>query len=161
MSTSPDGASAALLALYEGDVARARRMIAERGDGPTVFEAVALGEVAWVGNLLDFRKALVTDRAADGASLLHIAARFGQFVVVKALLERGADADARWVRGETPLHVAIDTNPEAVAQAIAAALVRGGADPSARDEDGASALQRGRRRGFPSVEKLLLAAGAV
>lgn len=159
MTTSPDGASAALLALYEGDTDTARRLIAERGEGPTVFEAAALGEVAWVGNLLDFRKSWVTDRAADGATLLHIAARFGQFVVVKALLARGADPDARWIQGETPLHVAIDANPEPTAQAIAAALIRGGANPRATDDNGASAEERARRRGFASVERLLRAAG--
>jgi ankyrin repeat protein len=69
---------------------------------------------------------------------LHIAAKAKDTEqTVKALLEGGADANARDSAGRTPLHVAVvKMEPEAVTKI----LIESGADVNARDADGTTPL---------------------
>jgi len=63
---------------------------------------------------------------------LHEAAVKGDAAAVAALLDAGADPDARTEKGATPLHIA---TLKGHAAAIAP-LLDAGADPDARTEDG-------------------------
>lgn len=71
-----------------------------------VFDAAAAGRTVGLEELLDGEPELVHARRSDGATPLHLAARFGQQDAVKALLERGADPAATDGNGRTPAAVA-------------------------------------------------------
>ena len=65
---------------------------------------------------------------------LHFAAgRNPKPSIVEALIEAGADPNARSGSGTTPLHSAAMANPE---PSVVAALIEAGADPSVRDNNG-------------------------
>lgn len=75
-----------------------------------------------------------------GCSALHLLAakpgHAGLGEMARALVEAGADADARDVRGRSPLHMAAGHGNAEMAEALLAA----GADPRARDAEGATPL---------------------
>ena len=65
---------------------------------------------------------------------LHLAAYFsGSPAVIAALLEGGADPNAKFAQGATPLHLAAQHNSD---PAVIAALLEGGADPNAKSAQG-------------------------
>ncbi|MDR5791711.1 ankyrin repeat domain-containing protein [Caballeronia sp. LP003] len=89
---------------------------------------------------------------------IHMAANAA---VAKMLIEAGADVNAGWrkegvdfPKGTTALHSAARANDVESVSALLAA----GADPNARDVDGATALHAGAKH--PEVVDVLLAAGA-
>ena len=94
---------------------------------------------------------------------LHEAAESGTLGVVRALLEAGAEVDAR-ARGfdaysgvaNTPLHYAA-RNPDPV---VVATLLEVGADVNARGRDGATPLHYAAWNRNPAAAQLLLEAGA-
>ena len=59
-----------------------------------VFEAAALGEQAWLEDLLDIDPGAAAAHAADGFTALHLAAVFGHETCMRVLLARGADGQA-------------------------------------------------------------------
>ena len=59
-----------------------------------VFEAAALGEQAWLEDLLDIDPGAAAAHAADGFTALHLAAFFGHENCIRVLLARGADVHA-------------------------------------------------------------------
>ena len=70
------------------------------------------------------------------SNALHLAAnRSTNVKVIEALLEAGADLNARNYLGETALIIAVNTNPET---RIVSALLKAGADFNARDYQGHS-----------------------
>jgi len=98
-------------------------------------------------------------RAADGKSLLHIAASRGHQIRSFALITAGADVNAKDSAGRTPLLELIESQVElhpALRMTVLEILVLGGTDVNARTIDGwtplAAAVQRG---DFPSAEYLL------
>ena len=93
-----------------------------------------------------------------GATLLHMAAGFGSDpYMIKALIEAGADPDARAEEGATPLHLAAGrANPSVVK-----ALIEGGADSGARSEGGLTPLHMAAyNNANPFVIKALIEGGA-
>ncbi|MHB1000775.1 MAG: ankyrin repeat domain-containing protein [Armatimonadota bacterium] len=80
------------------------------GDVMTVFDAVRIGDLARVTQMLDTDPGLIAviDSGYRDSTLLHHAAETGQVAVAKYLLEKGADINAtdRW--GWTPLGLAIE-----------------------------------------------------
>ena len=78
--------------------------------------------------------------------------------VFAALLEAGADPNARDKDDRTPLHSAARSNGN---EAVVAALLEAGADPNARDKDDRTPLHSAARsNGNPAVFAALLEAGA-
>jgi uncharacterized protein len=78
---------------------------------------------------------------------LHSAAAAGRTDLIQALLDAGADPNARQQQGWTALHEAVRRGDEAMAQSLLAA----GADPQARAEDGTTPDDlRAARRSAPA-----------
>jgi ankyrin repeat protein len=85
----PDGASAALTALYSGHAPLADELAARAGQ-LSVFEAAAFDDTARLAELIDADREVVESWSADGWQPLHLAAFFGRTEAARALL----DADA-------------------------------------------------------------------
>jgi ankyrin repeat protein len=99
----------------------------------------------------------VNIRNEDGLTPLHLAARYNQYDVATALLEKGAIVNARSIHGYTPLHMAANyiANPQ-----VAEILIAKGANVNARDEDGNSPLHFAIIRNSELLVELLLKNGA-
>jgi uncharacterized protein len=152
------GVSALLTALYHGHESLAR-MIEERRDALSAFEAAALGRTVQLRELLDPQPGLVTRFSPDGWTLLHLASFFGREDAVALLLERGADPDQPSVNTlrNTALHAA-------AAGPLSAegfrALLAAGADPNVRQPGGYVPLHGAAVTGAAERIRLLLAHGA-
>ncbi|MEI8044713.1 MAG: ankyrin repeat domain-containing protein [Verrucomicrobiota bacterium] len=80
---------------------------------------------------------------------LWVALRTGNEVLVRLLLERGADPN--YYKDETPLHrMVLHGEPRMIRL-----LLQFGADPNQKNNAGETALQHARRRGNPAIIKLL------
>jgi ankyrin repeat protein len=89
-------------------------------------------------------------------SPLHLAARLGREDVVRLLLARNPDVDARDDHGETPLHDAVRASSLKVAEALLGAQ----ADPNARNQKDLSPLFLAVNFNRWELAALLIAAGA-
>ena len=106
----------------------------------------------------------VKERDDHDCAPIHHAARRGTAGVVRALLEAGADADARTtcfgIHGGsswTPLHLAAEHNPE---PGVVTALLEAGADLDAPTKEGRAPLHQAAANANPAVTEVLLEAGA-
>lgn len=87
---------------------------------------------------------------------LHLAARYGDPEMVKALLNEGSDVNVRDVKGQTPLYCsASNTDLRIMTQLLGA-----GADPNVRDVDGVAPLHMASARGDLEMINVLLEAGS-
>ncbi len=155
-----------LEALYRGDEAAARTAADAAGNALTLLEAVALGDDLKVRLMLQARwGGELEGQSEDGFTPLHYAAFFGRFDTLKTLLDSRADVHAVSANAMAlqPLHAACakEHKEERIALALAAALIRAGADPGAKQSGGFTPLMAARQNGWPALEKLLLAAGAM
>lgn len=89
---------------------------------------------------------------------LHDAAANADANLIRRLLAAGVDPNARTVQGETPLMYLSRSN--AVGDVALRALLDGGADLSAIDGKGMTALDRAERQGDAPLAQLLTRAGA-
>ena len=96
------------------------------------------------------------DRARNGETALHRAAKYGHVNECRQLIARGANVNARDEDLETPLHHAADKGH---AEIVWLLLARG-ADANARDEDRDTPLHKAAEEGHVEICKLLLAGGA-
>ena len=154
---SDAGISALMFALYHRRQDLVNILLAADPE-LNVFDAAALGDAGFVAGVLDHFPGFLHARAADGFTLLHLAAFFGRTGVVELLLARGADADAvadnpMRVR---PLHSAAAAGHAAAVEAILGA----GADANARQEGGWTALHAAALSGDRALVRLLLRSGA-
>lgn len=99
-----------------------------------------------------------TRAAYDAITPLHAAAAVFDLPMIDALVQRGADLEAKGLSGLTPLHYAaarFKDDPGAVAK-----LLDLGADVNARSGDGSSVLQFAVQARQPALVRLLLDRGA-
>jgi len=82
---------------------------------------------------------------------IHAAASNGNLVVLRALLQRGANVNARQQHDFTPLHTAADRGDGEMARLFLAH----GADVQARDASGRTAAQLAQERGHDALAALL------
>jgi len=103
----PDGASAALTALYAGHPMLADELAARAGE-LSVFEAAAFDDTERLADLIRADVGVVTQWSADGWQPLHLAAYFGRAEAARMLLDADAPVAER-SRNELavqPLHSA-------------------------------------------------------
>lgn len=156
--------SSLLKALYGGRQADALALAETYESGLPLIDACALGDEFRVLMCLQAGWGSVNDRSPDGFAPLHLAAYFGRFNVVKVLIENRADVSSVSDNPMAlqPLHAACaaENKDEKIATALAASLIRAGADPNATQVGGFTPLRAARQNGWPYLEKLLVAAGA-
>lgn len=75
---------------------------------------------------------------SKGQTLLHLAAKTGNYKIAEFLISNGFDVNQQNAIGSTPLNLAIDCDNYAVAEL----LLNNGADPNLADEDGVTALHK-------------------
>jgi ankyrin repeat protein len=152
-----EGVSALMRARYRDDRG-AVDALRSAGLPLDVFEAVALGEVDRLTELVVDDPSRVEATSADGFSPLHFAAFFGHEAAARALIEDGAPVDAPgrgWMTG-TPLHSAASGGHLEIARL----LLEAGADPNARQSGGWTPLHSAASNGRLDLVDLLLDHGA-
>ena len=95
---------------------------------------------------------LASERDPDGRTPLHVAARVGSLGVVEWLVSNGAETNPVSANNSTPLHLT-------TSQEIARVLVRGGADPRARNGWGFTAMQKAAQERHPEVVRVFVELG--
>jgi len=125
--------------------------------GAEIHDAASGGDLARVTALLAQGVSLES-RDTDGMTPLHSAAEQGRAEVVKALLARGADANACATgrNDATALHIAVYGGD----LTAVAALLQYGADVNAADRYGGVPLHEAAFWGRPAAARLLLQKGA-
>lgn len=74
---------------------------------------------------------------------------------MRALLEAGANIQARSAYGQTPLHLAVGPTVTDGLLETVRVLVSAGADLGAADEDGTTPLDKARSAGNPELQRIL------
>jgi ankyrin repeat protein len=105
-------------------------LLLETGPPPDIFEAAVIDRADLVRALLKDDASLAHAYSSDGFTALHFAAYFGATDVIEALLEAGANIEARTKNflDNMPLHAAAAGGRNEAAKV----LLRHGADPNAR-----------------------------
>lgn len=102
----------------------------------------------------------VNARTSKGETALHVASEFGRKMVVKALLERKAEVNARRANiihdQEAPLHIAVEKNN----MDIALLLLAAGADINAADSKGITPLIQAIYKEHLPLAEMLIKKGA-
>jgi ankyrin repeat protein len=123
----------------------------------TIWEAASRGDAGAVQRFLS-SGLNVNARDPDGKTALHFAAQSKNLELVKLLIHDGADVNAKAFGNVTPLMLSVDMafgQPD-----IALELVRAGADVSAADTNGDTALLIATTESTPAVMKAMLEKGA-
>lgn len=156
-ATNESGQSAFLLAKYYKQAETADYLLSLHPQ-LDVFGSCVAGQVWAVLAEIDRDPALLQAHSPDGWTPLHLAAFFGHSELAKALLDRGADVNARSTNPmkNTPLHAA--TAGQQI-EAMRLLLMRG-ADANVRQEGGWTALHSAAQSGNREAVELLLAHGA-
>ncbi|MGE0884646.1 MAG: ankyrin repeat domain-containing protein [Blastocatellales bacterium] len=123
-----------------------------------ICEAVAVGNIARVKKLLEENPALANEFSPDGFPVLGYAAFFGHLETLKVLLEARADPNhqAKNPLKVCPIHSALAFPDEAVALAMTESLLAAGADASARQQAGWTALHAAAAHGSIELINLLI-----
>lgn len=163
LASTRNGAGVSVIAatVYAGRLEFAQEIAATRDD-LDLFEAACVGDVARVIEILDRGPDAIDRQAPDGFSALGFAAFFGHQPLLELLLARGASFEtpsdnAMRVR---PLHSAVAHHDQARAIELARALLRAGADPNRRQEDGMTPLHEAVFNDNATLASLLLEHGA-
>jgi ankyrin repeat protein len=113
--------------------------------------AAQRGNEGEVTRLLDGDPTLLERRDDEGYTVLTVAAEHGQLGVMRLLVQRGANIDARdW--GRTALHYAADYGHEEVV----AFLLEKGAQASTRDDNNVTPLMLASENGHVGVVKMIM-----
>lgn len=97
------------------------------------------------------------DGLGRGPAIVRIA-RIGNLETLELVLENGGDADARDVKGETPLMESASSSHDSVKKVEL--LLKKGAEVDAKNNDGETALMRAAFDGNTGVMETLMEAGA-
>lgn len=151
------GVSWVMLAMYMQQSLIAADLAAAKEE-LDVYEAVALGDIVRMAELLDSDESLLETEAPDGFRVLHYAAFFGREEIAAALISRGAQVA---VAAANPMRVHALHSAAAVRSVpICSALLEAGADPDAQQHGGFTALMSAAMHGELELTNLLLRHGA-
>lgn len=155
--TNPSGQNAFVLAKYYRQDAVADDLLG-RGPKLDVFGLCIAGRSADVLAELQRNPESLQARSSDGWTPLHLAAFFGCAELANALVDQGADIEARSTNPSrnTPLHAAAAGGHM---QLVKLLLLRG-ADANARQEGGWTALHSAAQAGNRGMVEELVAHGA-
>jgi ankyrin repeat protein len=152
-----EGISARMLALYRGDVDMLEPLV-DAGPELDVFEAAGLGAEERLEELLAHDASLVSARAGDGFTPLHLAAFFVHPGAARILLDAGADVNAV---ADNPMRVQpLHRAAAGDSVEICRLLLERGADPNERQAAGGRPLDAARQNGNDELTDLLIAHGA-
>ena len=137
-------------------------ILRKAGAEVSIWTAIRIADTERALELLAERPELMRERSPDlGFSPLEVAARMANEVVVRWLLDHGADVNEANPAENTPLWFACQSGVEAAGRLkVAAMLISAGADVHRRCEEGSTALHYAAWRGPVAVVELLLAHGA-
>jgi ankyrin repeat protein len=156
-AANESGQTAFLLAKYyrQADIADYLLGLKPKLD---VFTACVAGHVQQVVGEIDSDASLLGAYSSDGWTLLHLAAFFGYPQIASALLDRGAEIEARSTNAmkNTALHAASAGGNTALVKL----LLEHGASVNARQEGGWTALHSAAQSGNREMVEVLLAHGA-
>jgi uncharacterized protein len=150
--------SDAMRALYEGDVERARTLLAPDGE-LSVFDAAAFGRVERLQELLAREPGLARSMSDDGFTALHLAVFAEQAEAAQILIEHGADVDARATAAIAQLPP-LGTAAFVRSVPLARLLLNAGADVNGQGEGGFTALHTAAQNEDEALASLLLERGA-
>ena len=120
-----------------------------------IFDAVKANDRAKIKSLIEANSQLVHAKDADGRTPLHRACEGVHFEVVKFLVEKGADVNARNGFRDTPLHYAAQSGNADVVKL----LLDNGADPTARNNMRSTALIRAVQENKIELAEYLISKG--
>ena len=120
-------------------------------DGSKLFYAAEANDSALVNELLKQGAELEWRDPYDGWTALAVACTYGSYEAAEALCAHGAELDARDVFQWTPLMRAAFNGRTKICEMLLAL----GADPSLKNEDGETALDKARERIQPECAALL------
>jgi ankyrin repeat protein len=153
----PDGASAALTALYNGHAPLADELAARTGE-LSVFEAAAFDDTARLAELIAADRSVIGAWSGDGWQALHLAAYFGRAEAARMLLDADAEV-AEPSRNELavqPLHAAAAGGHSELVWI----LIASDAPVQARQRGGWTPLHSAAANGDLESVRALLSAGA-
>ena len=155
------GVSALMFSLYMGRREITDPIVAARADLDT-FEAAALGNETALRKQIDQNRNQIKAYSADGFTALHLACFFGRTSAGKILIDAGADLDANSKNGANlkPINSAAACRDLDAAYQMVSALLGNGADISAKQNGGFTALHSAAANGNVRLVKLLLEKGA-
>ncbi len=145
-------------ALYEGDVERAKRLLASDGE-LSVFDAAAFGRVERLQELLAREPGLARSMSDDGFTALHLAVFAEQAEAAQILIDYGADVNARAtavIARVAPLGTAAFVRSVPLARL----LLDAGADVNGQGEGGFTALHTAASNEDDALAGFLLERGA-
>lgn len=156
--TDHGGVSPIRQAVYRGDDERLRALLAA-APKLDVFEAAAVGDARRLREILRDEPRATAGYTLDGWTPMHLAAFFGRGDAVDVLLAAGADVRAvsRNHEGNMPLHAALAGRGVG---RISTTLLAHGADVSATDAGGYTALHHAAFRDDVGLVNTVLAHGA-
>ena len=148
-------------AILEGNLARVKQFIESGTDVDTrdkvgctpAYWALSVGQKEIAEYLLDQGADI---KVKQGRTLLHQASKAGFVEIVKSLIAKGADVDARSDRGDTPLKIAALAGHKEIVKL----LIAHGAAVNITAKNGRHPLGDAAREGHEEVVRLLLASGA-
>lgn len=100
-----DAGQSPQMPIYENKGSLAEELAQTR---PSDVHAWVSRQEAEIAKLLSENPTLLTGRDGDGWTALHWAVRLGNVETTRLLIKRGADIDARDLKGRTPLFVVMD-----------------------------------------------------
>jgi len=139
-----------------GHVASLCVLISSAASGGPIHDAARIGNVETAAALLAEDPTLLNAPDDEGMTPLHLAALGRNAELVKALLARGAEIDARDATERTPLHYAAMGGDADTVRL----LLNAGANVNVRDVRGETPLHIAGRRMRAAAAELLLDAGA-